>query len=145
MKKWLIILLGSALLATGSGRAEKPGPDQVPRRSPLLAVCLSAAVPGGGQLYTQQYLRAAAFAAGLGYLGYSYRREDLAAVGNADQDDYNYHDARRRKYKWWFIGIWTLSLADAYVGAHLFKFDQHSEPSLSLQAGPGNLSLVKRF
>lgn len=145
MKKWMITLLGSTLLATGSAQAEEPRSDQVPRRSPLLAVCLSAAVPGGGQLYTQQYLRAAAFAGGLGYLGYSYRREDLAAVGNPDPDDYNYHDARRRKYKWWFIGIWTLSLADAYVDAHLFKFDQHSEPSLSLKFGPDGLSLVKIF
>ncbi len=119
--------------------------EKKPHRSPLLSVCFSAALPGGGQLYTQQYLKAAVFAGGLGYLGYCYNREDQAAIGNLVQDDYNYHDQRRRKYKWWFIGIWTLSLADAYVDAHMFKFDEHGEPDLSLQVAPGSVALVKRF
>jgi hypothetical protein len=116
-----------------------------PKRSPLLAVCFSSVFPGGGQLYTQQYLRAAGFAGGLGYLGYCYNREDKAAIGNPDQDDYNYHNDRRRTYKWWFIGVWAMSLADAYVDAHLFKFDEHSEPELSLQMAPGSIAICKKF
>ena len=125
--------------------AKEKNEEKKPHRSPLLSVCFSAALPGGGQLYTQQYLKAAIFAGGLGYLGYCYNREDQAAIGNPIQDDYNYHNQRRRNYKWWFIGIWTLSLADAYVDAHMFKFDEHSEPDLSLQVTPGSVALVKRF
>jgi hypothetical protein len=119
--------------------------DKKPHRSPLQAVCFSAVVPGGGQLYTQQYLRAVAFAGGLGYLGYCYHREDTSAIGNPDQDDYNYHNKRRRKYKWWFAGIWILSLADAYVDAHMFKFDERSEPGISLDISPTTIYLTKRF
>jgi len=143
--KNLLIYLAIFLYATGNCLAQEAREVKKPKRSPLLAVCFSAACPGGGQLYTQQYLRAAVFAGGLGYLGYCYDREDKAAIGNPDQDDYNYHNERRRTYKWWFIGIWTLSLADAYVDAHMFKFDQHSEPDLSLQVAPGSVALVKRF
>lgn len=138
---WVIILpLFSSQIFAQATKEEK-----IPHRSPLLAVCFSAVFPGGGQLYTQQYFRAAAFAGGLGYLGYCYNREDKAAIGNPDQDDYNYHNERRRTYKWWFIGTWTLSLADAYVDAHMFKFDEHSEPGISLQVSPWSVALAKRF
>lgn len=138
---WVIILSLSLNQIFAQGIKE----EKIPHRSPLLAVCFSAAFPGGGQLYTQQYLRAAAFAGGLGYLGYCYNREDKAAIGNIDQDDYNYHNERRRTYKWWFIGIWTLSLADAYVDAHMFKFDERSEPGISLQVTPWSVALAKKF
>ncbi len=138
---WTVLM---ALLSNQLPAQEKRE-EKKPHRSPLLSVCFSAVFPGGGQLYTQKYFRAAAFAGGLGYLGYCYNREDQAAIGNPDQDDYNYHNERRRTYKWWFIGAWTMSLADAYVDAHMFKFDQHSEPELSLQVTPGSVALVKRF
>ena len=141
------ILFWAIAIMVFSGRmfAQQIKEDKKPHRSPLLSVCFSAVLPGGGQLYTQQYLKTAIFAGGLGYLGYCYNREDQAAIGNPVQDDYNYHNERRRTYKWWFIGIWTLSLADAYVDAHMFKFDEHSEPELSLQVAPGSVALVKRF
>lgn len=141
----LYILVVSILILSGKLFSQETREINKPKRSPLLAVCFSSVFPGGGQLYTQQYLRAAAFAGGLGYLGYCYNREDKAAIGNPVQDDYNYHNARRRKYKWWFIGVWTVSLADAYVDAHMFKFNEHSEPELSLQVTPGSVALVKRF
>ncbi len=135
----------AVVVFSGGLSAQQVKEEKKPHRSPLLSVCFSAVLPGGGQLYTQQYLRAVVFAGGLGYLGYCYNREDQAAIGNPIQDDYNYHNERRRNYKWWFIGIWTLSLADAYVDAHMFKFDEHSEPELSLQITPWSVALAKRF
>lgn len=139
----LIALLLFLLL--GGLRAEEKDPTAVPRRSPALAVALSGVFPGGGQIYTAQYLKAAAFAAGLGYIGYRYRKEDLAAKASTSDYEWWNHDAYRRDYKWWFIGVWLVSMADAYVDAHLYKFDDQTEPDLSLRAGPGYAALAWRF
>jgi hypothetical protein len=134
--------------------------DKVPHRAPALALALSAVVPGGGQLYTQKFIRAAAFAGALGYFGYGYWREDRAmrrdvSAGNAAltdaeaiayYDSYSRHYENRRTYQWWGIGIWLFSLADAYVDAHLFKFDERAaEPAISLQAAPAGIALSARF
>ncbi len=134
--------------------------DKVPQRSPMLAMGLSAVFPGGGQLYCQRYLRAAAFAGAIGFFGYGYWREDRAmrddvAAGNAatdgaallaHRDSYYRHYDNRRANQWWGIGIWLFSLADAYVGAHLFKFDERAEePAVGLRAAPGGLAFGMRF
>jgi hypothetical protein len=137
---WLSILLSGPSLW-----AEEKDPAAVPRRSPTLSVALSGVFPGGGQLYTGNYLKAAAFAAGLGYIGYHYRQEDLAAKRAPNAYEWWDHDWERRKYKWWFIGVWLVSLADAYVDAHLYKFDDQAEPEAGLQAGPGYAALIWRF
>lgn len=143
-KAAVLVGLLLASMASRAPAAEKD-PAAVPRRSPALAVALSAAFPGGGQLYTRDYLKAGAFAGALGYIGYRYLKEDRAA--KAAPSDYVWwdHDWERRKYKWWGIGVWLVSMADAYVGAHLYKFDEQSEPEVSLQAGPGYAALAWRF
>ncbi len=145
MKKGLSIIFLLLLQLGGGLRAEERDPAAVPRRSPALAVALSGFFPGGGQIYTGNYLKAAAFAAGLGYVGYRYRQEDLAAKASTSDYEWWNHDWERRKYKWWFIGVWLVSMADAYVDAHLYKFDNQAEPDLSLRAGPGYTALAWRF
>ncbi|MDI6739597.1 MAG: DUF5683 domain-containing protein [Candidatus Edwardsbacteria bacterium] len=135
--------------------------DKVPHRYPLVSMACSAVFPGGGQLYTQKYFRAAAFAGTLGYLGYRYYKEDklmnrefdlAVRTGNSNSPEFilhaeNYyaHYDNRRTFQWWFVGIWLFSLADAYVDAHMFKFDERAEPKLSLQATPASLSLSAKF
>lgn len=149
-------------LAMPAAPPTKPGrtvdrTDRVPHRYPLVALSLSAVFPGGGQLYTQKYLRAAAFAGAIGYCGYGYWREDremrrLASaalptlsdsLANAAQ--YEYHYGGRRGFQWWGIGIWLFSLADAYVDAHLFRFDERAEPAIVLRAAPDGFALCARF
>ena len=143
LKRWLVWLF--ILLSGTSLWAEEKNPAAVPKRSPALAVALSAALPGGGQFYTGNYLKAGAFAGALGYIGLRYLKEDRAAKSAETPYDWWNHDAYRRDYKWWFIGVWLVSMADAYVDAHLYKFDEQSEPDLSLKAGPGYAALAWRF
>lgn len=144
MRVSVLTALALILLAGVAHTAERD-PAAVPKRSPALAVALSGVLPGGGQIYTGNYIKAAAFAGALGYIGYQYHKEDLAAKASPNLYQWWDHDWERRRYKWWFIGVWLVSMADAYVDAHLYKFDDQAEPELSLQAAPGLLSLSWRF
>lgn len=144
--------------AARPGRADDRS-DKVPHRYPLAALALSAVFPGGGQLYTQKYLRAAAFAGTIGFFGYRFYREDRAMVREVDlasasadsaefeahRQSYYRHSDDRRSAMWWGIGIWLFSLADAYVDAHLFKFDERAEPSVTLRAAPDGIALCAKF
>jgi len=143
--KTSIFLLTAALALSAPLAAKEKDPAAVPKRSPALAVAFSMAFPGGGQLYTANYLKAGAFAAGLGYLGYRYLDEDRKLRDAATFEDYENHYERRRLYQWWGVGIWVFSLADAYVDAHLYKFDDQSEPGVAVVTCPGGLALAGRF
>ncbi|HTY09177.1 MAG TPA: DUF5683 domain-containing protein [Candidatus Edwardsbacteria bacterium] len=153
----MAVLLGFAVRVTAANPVDRS--DKVPHRIPLVAAGLSAVFPGGGQLYTQKYYRAAAFAGTIGYFGYRYYQEDRAmrrefdlARGALTYDDqlahaYNYDDhyqARRGAF-WWGFGIWLFSLADAYVDAHMFRFDDRADPRIVLRAAPAGLALNVKF
>lgn len=118
-------------------------PDRpLPTKSPLWAMFASAIIPGGGQLYTENTLRGLAFfAAQTGVLTklllehiettdswarYQHTNDHSAYL------DYEHHFERRYDYLWWCGLIWGLSIADAYVDAHLYGFEENGIPSLSL-------------
>jgi|GEM_PF-895273 uncharacterized BrkB/YihY/UPF0761 family membrane protein len=136
----LMIMLPIAGMAQDSITFKKP------HRSAFLAVSFSAVFPGGGQLYTQNYLKAAGFGGALGYLGYNWykaNRDYMNSVIGSTEEEAFYQ--RRRKYMLWTIGVWLGSLADAYVDAHLYKFNYYSEPRISLAIGQNSLGLAGRF
>lgn len=107
-------------------------------KSPTAAV-LWGLIPGGGQVYTEQYWKAPLFAVPIGtFLGFGifYDREcrrfddQLATIDPSDEPSRrtaiaNRESARDNRDVMYAIsgGIWVLSLIDAYVGAHLFDFD----------------------
>ncbi len=118
-------------------------PAELPMsRSPLVAVLLSG-VPGGGQIYTAEYFKAAIFlgvAAGVGWQVYQYNRQfsDYAAQADAVADKSSseylqlkrlreYNRDQRDYYAALFIATQIVSMIDAYVGAHLFDFDVGDE------------------
>lgn len=141
-KMFLTILLGLLLLAPAL--AQQDTTFKKPHRSAFLAVSFSAVVPGGGQLYTQNYLKAAGFAGALGYLGYHWYKYDKDyMISNWVDEDYYYQ--KRRKYMLWTIGVWLGSLADAYVSAHLYKFNQNAEPRVTVLIERNKLALAGRF
>ena len=131
-----------------SGQAPLPSPEQEPApvqstddyrmsKSPTAAI-LWGLVPGGGQVYTEQYWKVPVFVLPIGAflgLGIHYDAEcrnfdDLATSIGADNDGYSAAIASReaardnRDVMYAFAGgVWILSLVDAYVGAHLFDFD----------------------
>ncbi len=106
-------------------------------KDPVVAI-LWGVIPGGGQLYTEQYWKIPLFVlpiaglTGLAIHNESKRKEfdrqaESASLGSAE---YSTAIAQRQTYQdrrdlsiAIAGGVWILSLVDAYVGAHLYDFD----------------------
>ncbi len=160
----VIVALPVLLLAfAGSGRAEEPSPaaaapdsvawvpavapaprDTTTRRvRPFLVMARSAIVPGWGQVYNRQPLKAVVVVAGEGFLTYKIfqelRRENDAIdrqvaaatteeflAAQADEID---HQNRKTDWIWWTAAAHLLQMADAYVDAHFLNFDAEFGPA----------------
>ena len=106
-------------------------------KSPVAAV-LWGVIPGGGQVYTEQYWKVPLFALPIGGLGawafYNESRRsefaDQAALLGVGNDGYDEAVASMKTYRdrrdlgiAFTAGVLILSMVDAYVGAHLYDFD----------------------
>lgn len=101
--------------------------SQLPTRSPGRAVLFSLLLPGGGQVYTRNYWKAAIIAPaeiGLGALAYKEHLKMKQALAVQDSAGYDFHRDRRTTFLWWTAGVVVFSMADAYVSAQMFGFDQ---------------------
>ncbi len=108
---------------------------KLPVKSPGRAVVFSLLFPGGGQLYTGRYWKAAVIAPaelGLGYLSYQEHLRAEQARAEADTAKYRYYRDRRTTFLWWTAATVVFSMADAYVSAQMFGFEQE----LRLDLGP---------
>jgi hypothetical protein len=143
MKK-VFLATALLLLILAPVEAQQDPAFKKPHRSAFLAVSFSAVFPGGGQLYTQNYLKAAGFAGALGYLGHNWYAANKQYQNSSPAEEDFYYQ-RRRKYMLWTIGVWLGSLADAYVSAHLYKFNQNAEPRVTLVIDRNKLALAGRF
>lgn len=115
-------------------------------KSPLAATLYSI-VPGGGQLYNEQYIKSALFVGAAGYFAvqaFRYhvqftdkaREVDTFALDDPARDfpkrEREFYRDNRDLNIAYFIGVQILSMIDAYVGAHLYDFDvDNSEDGLS--------------
>lgn len=93
--------------------------DQPPK-SPWGATLRSAIIPGWGQIYNESYIKAAAYFIVDGYLFYKIRQADISY---RDTRDTKFRD-RRSKYSWYFGLAYAITMADAYAGAYLYKFNK---------------------
>ena len=143
MKK-LFLVIPIVLILLTPAWAQQDTTFKKPHRSAFLAVSFSAVIPGGGQLYTQNYLKSAGFAGVLGYVGYNWYKYDRD-YWNASGPELDYLYEKKRKYMLWTIGVWLGSLADAYVSAHLYKFNQNAEPRVTFVIDRNKLALAGRF
>lgn len=112
----------------------------VPTKSPGRAVLLSFIIPGGGQLYTRNYWKAAIIAPaeiGLGYFAYQEHIRMRDALANQDSSGYYHHRDRRTAFLWWTAAVVVFSMADAYVSAQMFGFDEQ----LRLDLAPNRLGI----
>jgi hypothetical protein len=124
-----------------SPRVPAPG-TYVMTKDPLTATLLSI-IPGGGQLYTEQYLKAPIFFGVAtffvvqalyyhnGFVEWADKYDALPVTsilrsGYKANREFN-RDNRDRSIAY-FVGVQILSMIDAYVGAHLFDFDVDEEP-----------------
>ncbi len=114
------------------------------KKSPTLAVLLSAVVPGAGQFYNQSYWKIPIIGGLVGYFGYEYFRNNNLYRDYRDQyaesqDPENpngdlslktlreFYRDQRDDFVWYFLITYVVNLIDAYVDAHLFDFDVKEE------------------
>ncbi|MEO0004741.1 MAG: DUF5683 domain-containing protein [candidate division WOR-3 bacterium] len=109
-------------------------------KSPGRAVLLSLLIPGGGQVYTRNYWKAAIIAPaemGLGYFAYKEHIKMKQALAVQDSSGYYQHRERRNTFLWWTAALVVFSMADAYVSAQMFGFDQE----MRLDLAPNRLGI----
>jgi len=98
-----------------------------PAKSTGTAVLLSFLVPGGGQVYTGNWWKAALIAPAELTVGYFSVREHRAATKAWDSEDttgYVQHRNTRTALLWWTGAVIAFSMADAYVSAQMYGFDR---------------------
>lgn len=127
------------LLVETGGSLPSPSVDSLPKtvqaKSPGRAVLYSFLFPGGGQIYTQNYWKAAIVAPAevvFGYLSYSEFRKARDALARQDTVAYFFHRDRRNSFLWWTGAVVVFSMADAYVSAQMFGFDAEMRLSVGL-------------
>jgi hypothetical protein len=115
-----------------------------PAMSTGTAVLLSFLLPGGGQVYTGNWWKAALIAPAELTLGYFSVREHMAAtkaLNSADTTGYVLHRDRRTALLWWTGAVLAFSMADAYVSAQMYGFDRE----MRLALGPMRAGIAMEF
>jgi len=112
-----------------------PQRNEASKKSPTAAIFLSI-LPGGGQFYTENYLKGAIFAlTQTTLLGFTVHEHLQAERAKRDKDweNYEYHSDKRYDLLWWDGIVWTLGMADAYISAHFYKFKEQSRIEIGLR------------
>ncbi len=91
-----------------------------PLKSPWGAVSRSAMLPGWGQLYNGSYWKAAGYFLTDAYFIYKIREADVAY----HRDGSSTLREERSRYSWYFGIAYLMTMADAYAGAYLYKFEK---------------------
>ena len=101
------------------------------RKSPTGAMLRSMALPGWGQWYNEKRLKAVVvMGAEAGLAIDAIVQNQLAARSEADYER-EYYRNNRSLAIWWLGAVILYSMADAYVDAHLFDFDERPDLSLA--------------
>jgi len=127
----LVLALALAVPAAAAA-AGRPGPAG--------ALVSATAYPGLGQLVVGSEVKAAAVGAAQAFLVGRLIIEDRwtrhalrlyhETGRSSDFDDYSEHYDRRQTLVWWVVAVGILSVADAYVDAHLTGFDDPVGPDV---------------
>jgi hypothetical protein len=121
-------------------RADSAAAASKPHTAPWKVMARSAIVPGWGQLYNHQPLKAALVVGAEGTLvalalhelklqnDAKQRSADAAVLGDSTASaladlEAETHRNRKISWIWWTLAAHLLSMADAYVDAHLSTFD----------------------
>ena len=122
-----------------------------PAKSPGKAVLLSLLLPGGGQVYTGNWWKAALIAPAELTLGCLSIKEHVGASKSlklfqeqgdpADSLKYIGHRNTRTALLWWTGSVVAFSMADAYVSAQMYGFDRE----MRLTVGPMRAGVAMEF
>lgn len=130
----------SAPPARTMSRADSAAAASKPHTAPWKVMARSAIVPGWGQLYNHQPLKAVVVVGAEGTLvalalhelklqnDARQRAADFGVLGDAPAEslatlEAETHRNRKISWIWWTLAAHLLSMADAYVDAHLSTFD----------------------
>ncbi len=127
-------LLLLVLLIAATAHAGPAVRDSI--KSPTGAMLRSLAVPGWGQWYNGKKFKAVLAAGGeIGLVADAIWLNQLAVRAGNEYDRMYYKDNRSLAI-WWLAAVILYSMADAYVDAHLYKFDESPALSMRRTAGP---------
>ena|GEM_PF-615810 len=114
---------------------------------PTVSALLSGAIPGAGQIYSRAWWHAPIFILTEGYC--IWRAYDANSTADSlwklrnslepespeyEQTGIEFENStiQRNTYLWLFAGVKLLDIVDAYVSAHLYKFDEKMTPPLTV-------------
>lgn len=112
---------------------------QIKTKSPMGAMVRSGLVPGWGQLYNEQYLKSGlvllmeGMLIGGAVVEHQRAEDDLQESKDVSKNDeereaawlrYSRRIDKRNTYLWYLAGAHFLNIVDAYVDAHLYRFDE---------------------
>ena len=108
------------------------------QKSPRGAMLRSLFVPGWGQLYNGKWLKAIVIAgAEIGLIANAIIQNQLA-VQATNIYEREFYQNNRGLSLWWLGGVILYSMADAYVDAQLYNFDESPDLSVNLYRTPGS-------
>ncbi len=103
-------------------------------KSAKTAMLLTTFLPGGGQFYTERYVKGILIGGAQSYLIYQgtqtqlrlyeIEREWNGTIPEFQQEKNELLD-KRRQFAWWMALVWTLGILDAYVDAQLYNFESN--------------------
>ena len=149
----ILLLLPSFLLAQEADSLQSKPIVEVEEHKPWKAVVWSV-VPGGGQIYNEQYFKSGLFLGGFVGLGTalwywnSKYQEEVDFIAQIAEDDENLELYRRRRefyrdYRdqmaFYLFGLYMASGIDAYAGAKLYTFDTGDDLSFHIRPNSNNL------
>jgi hypothetical protein len=129
--------------------------DTIANKDPSGAMLRSLAVPGWGQFYNGKWFKGIVIGgAEVGLVANAIVLNQWAKEAESEDERYFYLDNRNLSF--WILGATILySMADAYVDAHLYNFDespeltfflqQQSEPLVGISASIMTMRLSFRF
>ncbi len=94
-------------------------------KSPGKAMLLSLLIPGGGQFYNEAYLKGIVLGGAETTLFYLAYRENKLSHQEIEKEEY--HLSMFRKYLFWAVAVTAYSMADAWVDANMYGFDEETK------------------
>lgn len=147
----VIVLVSMWLLCTAQEPSLSPA---LKKRIPMKAAGLSMLLPGGGQMYNQQYIKAGIVVAleGLcvGYAIYhdsesdKYYKRYKETNSVFDYAEYERFYEKRQSDLFWLGTVIFLSALDAFVDAHLYNFE-YNKSKVRIKFDNNSLQLTFRF
>jgi len=103
-------------------------------KSAKTAMLLTTFLPGGGQFYTERYVKGILIGGAQSYLIYKgtqtqLRLYEIDREWNGTLPEFQQEKSglldKRNQIAWWMALVWTLGVLDAYVDAQLYNFESN--------------------